>query len=71
MMIAPVINTGTFGAAPQEAGVASAIVTVGQQLGASLLNTIFAGGAVIGGTLLRPGPLGQKRTPGEFHRLAH
>jgi hypothetical protein len=24
---------------------------------------IFAGGAVIGGTLLRPGPLGQKRTP--------
>jgi hypothetical protein len=90
--------------APQDAGVASATVTVGQQLGASigtsLLNTIFtaavtsylaahltsarligrqaltglalahgydtafwwvagifAAGAVIGGTLLRPGPL--------------
>jgi EmrB/QacA subfamily drug resistance transporter len=46
LVIAPVINTGTFGVAPQEAGVASATVTVGQQLGASvgtsLLNTIFA-----------------------------
>ena len=46
MVIAPVINTGTFGVAPQDAGVASATVTVGQQLGApvgtSLLNTIFA-----------------------------
>jgi EmrB/QacA subfamily drug resistance transporter len=109
LVIAPVINTGTFGVAPQDAGVASATVTVGQQLGASvgtsLLNTIFASavtayltahlaaarligrpaltglalthgydtafwwtagifaaGALIGGTLLRPGPLGQKRT---------
>ncbi len=47
MVIAPSINTGTFGVAPQDAGVASASVTVGQQLGASvgtsLLNTIFAG----------------------------
>ena len=47
MVIAPVINTGTFGVAPQDAGEASATVTVGQQLGASvgtsLLNTIFAG----------------------------
>jgi EmrB/QacA subfamily drug resistance transporter len=46
MVIAPSINTGTFGMAPQDAGVASASVTVGQQLGASigtsLLNTIFA-----------------------------
>jgi EmrB/QacA subfamily drug resistance transporter len=46
MVIAPSINTGTFGVAPQDAGVASASVTVGQQLGASigtsLLNTIFA-----------------------------
>ena len=46
MVIAPMINTGTFGAAPQDAGVASACVTVGQNLGASigtsLLNTIFA-----------------------------
>jgi EmrB/QacA subfamily drug resistance transporter len=46
MVIAPSINTGTFGVAPQDAGVASASVTVGQQLGASigtsLLNTIYA-----------------------------
>ena len=110
MVIAPAINTGTFGVAPQDAGVASATVTVGQMLGASvgtsLLNTIFAaavtsylaahlaaarligrpaltglalahgydtafwwtagifaGGAVVGGALLRRGPLGQNRTP--------
>jgi EmrB/QacA subfamily drug resistance transporter len=110
MVIAPVINTGTFGVAPQDAGVASATVTVGQQLGASigtaLLNTIFtaavtsyitahlatarligrhaltglalahgydtafwwiagifAVGAVVGGTLLRRGPLSPSRTP--------
>jgi EmrB/QacA subfamily drug resistance transporter len=47
MVFAPSINTGTFGVAPQDAGVASATVTVGQQLGASigtsLLNSIFAG----------------------------
>ncbi len=46
MVIAPSINTGTFGVEPRDAGVASAAVTVGQQLGASigtsLLNTIFA-----------------------------
>jgi hypothetical protein len=46
LVIAPAINTGTFGVASQDAGVASATVTVGQQLGASvgtsLLNTIFA-----------------------------
>ena len=105
-----VINTGTFGVAPQDAGEASATVTVGQQLGASvgtaLLSTIsatavtsyltahlaaariigrqaltglalahgydtvfwwtagiFTGGAVIGGALLRPGPLVPKGTP--------
>jgi EmrB/QacA subfamily drug resistance transporter len=110
MVIAPAINTGTFGVAPQDAGVASATVTVGQQLGASigtsLLNTIFASavasylaahlasvrligrhaltglalahgydtafwwtagilaaGAVIGGTLLRNGPLHVTGTP--------
>ena len=110
MVIAPMINTGTFGVAAQDAGEASATVTVGQMLGGSvgtaLLNTIFAaavtsyiaahlaaariigrqalaglalahgydtafwsiagifaGGAVIGGVLLRRGPLGQKRTP--------
>jgi EmrB/QacA subfamily drug resistance transporter len=46
MVFAPAVNTGTFGVAPRDAGVASATVTVGQQLGASigtsLLNTIFA-----------------------------
>jgi hypothetical protein len=46
LVIAPSISTGTFGVAPQDAGVASATVTVGQQVGASigtsLLNTIFA-----------------------------
>jgi EmrB/QacA subfamily drug resistance transporter len=114
MVIAPAISTGTFGVAPQDAGVASATVTVGQQLGASvgtsLLNTIFAaavtsytaanlasarltgrqaltgqalvhgydtafwwtagifaGGAVIGATLLRRGPLVQKGTPSQAH----
>ena len=107
MVIAPSINTGTFGVAPRDAGVASATVTVGQQLGGSigvsLLNTIFASavasyiavhaasgrligrpaltglalahgydtafwwsaaifasGALIGGALLRPGPLYRK-----------
>ena len=112
LVIAPVINTGTFGVAPQDAGVASATVTVGQQLGASvgtsLLNTIFtaavasyltanlatapligrhaltglalahgydtafwwtagifAAGAIIGGTLLRNGPLRPAGTPSQ------
>jgi hypothetical protein len=112
LVIAPSISTGTFGVAPQDAGVASATVTVGQQLGASvgtsLLNTIFAGavasyltanlasariigrqaltglalahgydtafwwtagifasGAVIGGALLRPGPLVQQGIPSQ------
>jgi EmrB/QacA subfamily drug resistance transporter len=117
LVIAPVVNTGTFGVAPQDAGVASATVTVGQQLGASigtsLLNTIFAsavasyiaahlaaarligrqaltglalahgydtafwwtagifaGGAVIGGTLLRSGPLRPPSTPPPAHAEA-
>ena len=113
MVIAPSINTGTYGVAPQDAGVASATVTVGQQLGASigtsLLNTIFAGavasylaahlatssadrqtltglavahgydttfwwiagilacGAIIGGALLRPGPLVPAGAPSQAH----
>ncbi|HEY3033049.1 MAG TPA: hypothetical protein VGJ54_00115, partial [Streptosporangiaceae bacterium] len=114
MVIAPVINTGTFGVAPQDAGVAAATVTVSQMLGGSvgtsLLNTIFAsvvasyltahlaaarligrqaltglalahgydtafwwvagifaGGAVVGGALLRRGPLGQQHTPSAAH----
>src|SRR5258706_2855993 len=45
MVIAAGINTGTFGVASQDAGVAAATVTVGQMLGGSvgtsLLNTIF------------------------------
>jgi EmrB/QacA subfamily drug resistance transporter len=109
MVIAPSLNAGTYGVAPQDAGEASATVTVGQQLGASvgtsLLNTIFAsavtsyvaahlasslgdrraltglalvhaydttfwwiagifaGGAVVCGTLLRRGPMVQKAAP--------
>jgi hypothetical protein len=47
LVIAPAINTGTYGVLPQDTGAASATVTVGQQLGASvgtsLLNSIFAG----------------------------
>ncbi len=46
LVFAPAINAGTFGVAPQDAGVASATLNVGQQLGASvgtsLLNSIFA-----------------------------
>jgi EmrB/QacA subfamily drug resistance transporter len=46
MVIAPSINTGTFGVTPQDAGVASASVNTGQQLGGSigtsLLNTLAA-----------------------------
>ncbi|HEY2507082.1 MAG TPA: MFS transporter [Streptosporangiaceae bacterium] len=106
MSMPPSMNTGTFGVSPREAGVASATLNVGQQLGGSigtaLLNTIatsaaatyvashlsaaaaaptgrsalqaaaavhgystaflttagiFAGGAIVCGTLLRRGPL--------------
>src|SRR6516225_61125 len=46
LVFAPVFNTGTFGVPPRDAGVASATVNTGQQLGGSigtsLLNTIFA-----------------------------
>jgi hypothetical protein len=45
--IAPSMNTGTFGVPPQDAGVASATLNTGQQvggsIGTSLLNTVFAG----------------------------
>jgi EmrB/QacA subfamily drug resistance transporter len=45
--LAPSMNTGTFGVEPQDAGVASATLNTGQQIGGSigtsLLNTIFAG----------------------------
>jgi EmrB/QacA subfamily drug resistance transporter len=44
--IAPSMNTGTFGVAPQDVGVVSATLNTGQQIGGSigtsLLNTIFA-----------------------------
>ena len=47
LIIAPSINTGTFGVPPEDAGVASASVNTGQQLGGSigtsLLNTVAAG----------------------------
>ena len=45
----PSMNTGTFGVAPDDAGVASATLNVGQQLGGSigtaLLNTIATSAA--------------------------
>jgi hypothetical protein len=45
----PSMNTGTFGVAPSDAGVASATLNVGQQLGGSigtaLLNTIATSAA--------------------------
>src|SRR5690348_4995346 len=44
--VAPSMNTGTYGVAPQDAGAASATLNTGQQIGGSigtsLLNTIFA-----------------------------
>jgi predicted MFS family arabinose efflux permease len=46
LVFAPVFNSGTFGVAPHDSGVASATINTGQQLGGSigtsLLNTIFA-----------------------------
>lgn len=46
LVFAPVFNTGTSGVARHDAGVASATINTGQQLGGSigtsLLNTIFA-----------------------------
>jgi hypothetical protein len=42
----PAMNTGTYGVAPSDAGVAAATVNVGQQaggsIGTSLLNTVVA-----------------------------
>jgi EmrB/QacA subfamily drug resistance transporter len=49
LVIAPAINTGTFGVRTSDAGVASATVNTGQQLGGSvgtaLLNTVAASAA--------------------------
>jgi hypothetical protein len=36
MVFAPVFNSGTFGVAPHDTGVASAIINTGQQLGGSI-----------------------------------
>jgi EmrB/QacA subfamily drug resistance transporter len=66
MVIAPSINTGTFGVAPQDAGVASASVNTGQQLGGSigtsLLNTIAAG-ATASYLAAHLSPVGGKPSP--------
>src|SRR5215813_10491645 len=67
-IIAPSMNTGTFGVPPQDAGVASATLNTGQQIGGSigtsLLNTIFASAVahylashLSRATLVRRGPL--------------
>ena len=49
MVMSPSMNTGTAGVAPSDAGVASAVVNTGQQvggsIGTSLLNTMAASGA--------------------------
>lgn len=57
-------NTGTFGVAPRDAGIASASVNTGQQLGGAigtaLLNTIAASAAtsyLVGHRHGRPSPL--------------
>ena len=69
MVIAPSINTGTFGVAPQDAGVASASVNTGQQLGGSigtsLLNTIAASAAAsyLAAHLSARTPAGGKPSP--------
>jgi hypothetical protein len=48
--IAPAMSTGTLGVAPQDAGVASAVLNAGQQIGGSigtsLLNTLAASATV-------------------------
>ncbi|HEY9244809.1 MAG TPA: MFS transporter [Streptosporangiaceae bacterium] len=41
MIIAPSINTGTFGVPPADAGVASASVNTGQQIGGSVGTSLF------------------------------
>ena len=76
MVISTAISTGTFGVAPQDAGVASATVTVGQQLGfsigTSLLNTIFAGAVTshLAAHLGSPGLSAARPSPGWRWRTA-
>ena len=54
LVIAPVINTGTFGVAPQDAGVASATVTVGR-------HALPAAEAARGGRPDHPPPAARRR----------
>jgi hypothetical protein len=75
LVFAPVFNSGTSGVAPKDAGVASAIINTGQQLGGSigtsLLNTIFAS-AVVGYTAshLSPATTVHGRPSAELTSLA-
>jgi EmrB/QacA subfamily drug resistance transporter len=67
MSMPPSMNTGTFGVAPSDAGVASATLNVGQQLGGSigtaLLNTIATSAAAtyLTGLHLNPAVLATAR----------
>jgi hypothetical protein len=67
MSMPPSMNTGTFGVAPSDAGVASATLNVGQQLGGSigtaLLNTIATSAAAsyLTGLHLAPAALATAR----------
>src|SRR6266702_1921143 len=79
MVFAPAINAGTFGVAPQDAGVATAHLAAARLIGRQALTGqalvhgyttafwwtagIFAAGAVICGALLCSGPLAQPGTP--------
>ena len=75
LVVAPSINTGTFGVAPSDAGVASASVNTGQQLGGSigtaLLNTLAASAtAQYLAAHLSPGTLSGGRPGPELAGLA-
>jgi hypothetical protein len=85
MVISTSASTGTFGVAPQDAGVASVTAYLAANLPSARLigrqaltalalahgydtafwwtTGILASGAVIGGALLRPGPLARTGTP--------
>jgi hypothetical protein len=62
LVFGPARNLATYGAAPSQAGAASAVVNAGQQLGAAigtaLLNTIAVSGAA--GYLVGPIPAGSR-----------
>ena len=78
LVFAPVFNSGTFGVGPRDAGVASATVNTGQQLGGSigtsLLNTLFASaiaayiaGHASPGTMVRGKPAPQLAAAALIH----